>query len=147
MKRDNVKLGLVLVDYLQLMPGPGGAENNEQAVAANARGLKKLSKELGCPVMLLSQLNRSVEQREDKRPRLSDLRESGAIEEAGDCVIGMYRDDYYNEESETPGVVELLILKQRNGPTGSVSVGFKAQSVSFENLREEFVDQSDRRFP
>lgn len=134
MQRAGVKLGLVVVDYLQLMEGREGARSREESVSDNARGLKLLAKEMGCAVIALSQLNRGVEQRNDKRPMLSDLRESGAIEEAADCVIGMYRDDYYHDESKTPGIVELGILKHRHGPTGTVELGFEARTVTFKNL-------------
>ena len=137
MARANVKLGLVVVDYLQLMQAREGLKSREEAVSENARGLKLLAKELGCPVLALSQLNRSVETRSDKHPMLSDLRESGAIEEAADCVIGMYRDDYYNDQSQCPGVVDLEFLKFRHGSTGLVRARFHAATVSFSDLRDE----------
>jgi replicative DNA helicase len=138
MARTGTKLGLVAVDYAQLMDAREGVKNREEAVAINARGLKMLAKEVGAAVVLLSQLNRGVESRADKRPMLSDLRESGAIEEAADCVIGMYRDDYYYEDSKTPGIVELILLKHRHGPTGTIEVGFRAQSTSFYNIESTY---------
>jgi replicative DNA helicase len=134
MTRAGTKLSLVVVDYLQLMKAPHGVKAREEAVSENARGLKLLSKELGVPLLVLSQLNRGVEVRTDKRPMLSDLRESGAIEEAADCAIGMYRDDYYHDDSKTPGIVELILMKQRQGPTGTVSIGFEASTVTFRNI-------------
>lgn len=134
MAKTKTKLGLVVVDYAQLMEAKEGIRSREEAVAINARGLKMLAKECHAHVLLLSQLNRAVEARQDKRPMLSDLRESGALEEAADCVIGMYRDDYYDKASKTPGIVELLLLKHRHGPQGTVMVGFKAQSTTFYNL-------------
>lgn len=137
MAKSGVRLGLVAVDYIQLMAWREGIRSREEAVSENARGLKLLAKEMDCPVIGLSQLNRGVEQRPDKRPMLGDLRESGAIEEAADSVIGMYRDDYYNEESDRAGIAELLLLKSRHGPTGTIEVGFDAKSTTFFNLRED----------
>ena len=134
MARTKTKLGLIVVDYAQLMEGREGIRSREEAVAANARGLKLLAKEANTHVLLLSQLNRGVETRADKRPMLSDLRESGALEEAADCVIGMFRDDYYDRDSKRPGVVELLLLKHRHGPTGTVEIGFDAPSTTFSDL-------------
>lgn len=137
MARAEKKLGLIVVDYVQLMSGREGIRSREEAVAENARGLKLIAKELSCPVIVLSQLNRVVETRSDKRPMLSDLRESGAIEEAADCVIGMYRDDYYHEDTVNAGRCELTLLKHRHGPTGTIEVGFSAKTTTFFNLREE----------
>jgi len=134
-------LGLVIIDYLQLMQGRAGAERRDLEISEISRALKALAKELELPVLALSQLNRMLEQRTDKRPRLSDLRESGALEQDADVVAFIYRDEVYNKEEDNPnkGVAEILLAKQRNGPTGDVFLTFLNTYTRFENPASEEV--------
>ncbi len=127
-------LGLVIIDYLQLMTGDKKSESRQNEVSEISRALKALARELDVPVVALSQLSRQVEQRPDKRPMLSDLRESGAIEQDADVVMFIYRDDYYNRESEEKGIAEIIIGKQRNGPVGTVKLKWQAELTRFANL-------------
>jgi replicative DNA helicase len=139
------RIGLVVVDYLQLMRGRENAQSREQEISEISRGLKHLAKELNLPVMALSQLNRAVETRgeKSKRPQLSDLRESGAIEQDADNICFIYREDYYNRETVDRNVAELIVAKQRNGPTDTVKVRFEAQYTRFDNLAEGEYDDRE----
>lgn len=140
LKAQHPELGLLVVDYIQLMEGdPSSKGNREQAVSSCSRGLKHLGKELGVPVIALAQLNRGVEQRQDKRPMLSDLRESGAIEQDADAVIFIYRDDYYNPDSTCPGVAEFIYAKLRAGETGTERMLWDGKYFRFSDM-----DKDDR---
>jgi replicative DNA helicase len=131
-------LGLIVVDYLQLMRGQGGdGQSRVQEVAEISRGLKALAKDLNVPVLALSQLSRAVEKREDKRPMLSDLRESGSIEQDADVIMFIYRDEYYNKDSAEQNVAEVLVSKQRNGSTGTIKLVFQGEYTRFDNLASE----------
>jgi replicative DNA helicase len=127
-------IGMLVVDYLQLMQGPKGAESRQQEISIISRSLKALAKELDIPVIALSQLSRAVENRSDRRPQLSDLRESGAIEQDADVVIFLYRPWVYNQEDENRGKAEIIVAKQRNGPTDRINVTFIDRFARFENL-------------
>ena len=129
-------LGMVIIDYLQLMQGGKRAESRQQEISEISRGLKQMARELDVPVVALSQLSRAVEQRPDHRPMLSDLRESGAIEQDADVVMFLYRDEYYNKESELKGTAEVIIAKQRNGPIGTVTLAWLPQFTKFANIKK-----------
>jgi replicative DNA helicase len=136
-------LDLVIVDYLQLMNGQRGGrfqQNREQEISYISQALKELARELNIPVLSLAQLNRGVEQRSDKRPMLSDLRESGAIEQNSDVVMFIYRDEVYNEDTEFPNQAEIIVAKHRNGPTGTVMLYFEKALTQFHNLTKHKVD-------
>ncbi|MEI2455383.1 replicative DNA helicase [Lysobacter firmicutimachus] len=139
LKREH-DLGLIVIDYLQLMSVPGNSENRATEISEISRSLKHLAKELNLPVIALSQLNRSLEQRADKRPVMADLRESGAIEQDADIIIFIYRDDYYNKEtSPDKGLAEVIIGKQRSGPTGSLKLKFFGEYTRFDNLSHDSI--------
>ncbi len=136
LKREH-DLGIIVIDYLQLMQVPGNKENRATEISEISRSLKALAKELSVPVIALSQLNRSLEQRTDKRPVMADLRESGAIEQDADVIVFIYRDEYYNPDSPDKGLAEIIIGKQRNGPTGMVKLAFLGQYTRFENFTSD----------
>ena len=132
--REQGDLGMIMVDYLQLMRVAGSSEGRTAEISEISRSLKAIAKEFKCPVVALSQLNRSLEQRPNKRPVNSDLRESGAIEQDADVIMFIYRDEVYNEDSPDKGVAEIIIGKQRNGPIGTCRLSFQGQFTRFENL-------------
>lgn len=129
-------LDLIMIDYLQLMSGSGrNGDNRQQEISDISRGLKALAREMQAPVVALSQLSRALEARADHRPMLSDLRESGAIEQDADVVMFLYRDEYYHPETEDKNIAEIIIAKQRNGPTGTVKLAWLGQYTKFANLQ------------
>ncbi|MBN2120750.1 MAG: replicative DNA helicase [Candidatus Omnitrophica bacterium] len=139
--RSHQNIKLVIIDYLQLIKGSGRIESRQQEISAISQALKALAKELDVPVIAVSQLSREVEKREDHKPRLSDLRESGAIEQDADLVALLYREDYYDPDSEKKGIAELNIAKQRNGPTGIIDVGFVREYMKFVNLDFTHIEE------
>jgi replicative DNA helicase len=141
--REHGQLGLIVLDYLQLMQSPSSGDNRVQQISDISRGLKALAKELNVPVIALSQLNRNLEQRPNKRPVMSDLRESGAIEQDADLIIFVYRDEVYNEDSPDKGIAEVIIGKQRNGPLGTVRLTFLGQYTRFENFAGIYTGSED----
>ena len=135
-------LGMILIDYMQLIRGNGSGENRQQEVSEISRSLKGIARELEVPLISLSQLSRGVESRQDKRPMMSDIRESGSIEQDADIVAFLYRDDYYDKESENKNIIEIIIAKQRNGPVGTVELAFVKEYNKFVNL-ERRHDEGD----
>ncbi|HLR87767.1 MAG TPA: DnaB-like helicase C-terminal domain-containing protein, partial [Wenzhouxiangella sp.] len=142
MKREH-DIGLIMIDYLQLMRVHGKSENRTNEISEISRSLKALAKEINVPVIALSQLNRAVEQRPDKRPRMADLRESGAIEQDADLILFIYRDEVYNEDSEHKGTAEIIIGKHRNGATGSFKLAFQGEFVRFRDFTPDYYGQDD----
>ena len=134
-------IGLIILDYLQLVNKSGHVESQQQFVSDVSRALKGIARELNIPVIALSQLNRSVDSRPDHRPVLSDLRDSGAIEQDADVVMFIYRDDYYNPDTEKPGVAEVIVAKQRNGSTGPVELAWLGRYTKFANLQRKKEDK------
>jgi replicative DNA helicase len=134
LKSREPSLGLIIVDYMQLMTSGATAENRVQEVSQISRSLKQLARDLDVPILALSQLSRAVEQRHDKRPILSDLRESGSIEQDADLVIFIYRDEYYNDDPEQQGLAEVILAKHRNGPTDAIKLSFLKRYAKFADL-------------
>ncbi len=142
LKREHGDLGLIVLDYIQLMQSPGQAENRVAEISAISRSLKALAKELSVPLVALSQLNRSLEQRPNKRPVMSDLRESGAIEQDADLIVFIYRDEVYHEDSKDKGIAEIIIAKQRNGPIGTTRLTFLGKYTKFESFIDNVYGES-----
>ena len=130
-------LDIIIIDYLQLMSGSGKSDSRQQEISDISRALKGVARELNVPVVALSQLSRAVEKRDDKRPMLSDLRESGAIEQDADVVMFIYRDDYYNKDTENKNMAEIIIAKQRNGPIGTVNLVWMPEYTRFVNAKKD----------
>lgn len=143
-QREHGDISLIVVDYLQLMHIPGAKEGRTAEVSEISRSLKSIAREFNCPLIALSQLNRSVDSRTDKRPNNSDLRESGAIEQDADLIMFLYRDEYYNEDSADKGIAEIIIGKQRNGPIGKCKLSFQGQYTRFDNLAHTSETYSNR---
>jgi replicative DNA helicase len=141
MKREKGSVDMVIIDYLQLMTAGtnlGSKSSREREVGMISQGLKALAKELSCPVVALAQLNRGLEQRPDKRPRSSDLRESGSIEQDADMIMFIYRDEYYHNDSPDKGIAEVIIGKNRHGPTDTVKLAFQSEFTAFHNLAKSY---------
>ena len=134
-------LDVIIIDYLQLMSGGGRNESRQQEISEISRSLKLLARELNIPVIALSQLSRGVESRPDKRPMMSDLRESGAIEQDADVVMFIYRDDYYNKDTEKKKISEIIIGKQRSGPVGTIELAWLPEYTKFGNLEKRRNNQ------
>lgn len=142
-KRDN-NLGLIIIDYIQLMTAGGRSESRQQEVSEISRALKGIARELNVPVIALSQLSRAVEARDNKRPMLSDLRESGAIEQDADVVMFIYRDEYYHKDNaDNKGKAEIIIAKQRNGPTGTVDLAWIGDLTKFADLEVQYNHEEE----
>jgi replicative DNA helicase len=140
-QREHGQLGMIMVDYMQLMQIAGSSEGRTAEISEISRNLKAIAKEFNCPMVALSQLNRSLEQRPNKRPVNSDLRESGAIEQDADVIMFIYRDEVYNEDSPDKGTAEIIIGKQRNGPIGTARLAFVGQYTRFDNLARGHYDE------